>query len=343
MDLKKDYYKILGLNKDTSEKEIKKEYRKKANKYHPDKYGGDGSEFKDINEAFQILGNKDKKHKYDHQSPHGKNYDPSSGFNSFFTGGEPFAGGDPFAGFNFSFGGSGFDPFDIFFNRKEFHENLDITINKNITLSDVYNNKEINIKYKRKITCDVCRGTGFDPDSESYGCDVCDGSGRMWEPTTGYMKCKYCQGKGKIHTGECKKCKGNKVIDKEEEFNINNVYRIKNSDKKYLKGYGNQSKHYINKKGNLILNINYINNENYLRRDDGLYYKLNVHYENAINGSEIEYKHLDNKIYKIKIPPKTKDGDKLKMENKGLLIDNKTRQDFFLLVNIIIDYNEINK
>jgi molecular chaperone DnaJ len=339
MELNKNYYQILGIDKNVDDNEIKKVFRKKANETHPDKHGGDDSEFKIINEAYQILGNKEKRSKYDMQSPHGKDYNPSrGGFNSFF------GSQDPFGGFSFSFGGGNdpFDPFEMFFRRnQEFQENLNINITKNITLEDVYNNKEINIKYTRKVTCNICNGNGFDPESDSHECDVCDGSGKNWDSPIGYSKCKYCQGTGRIHIGTCKKCNGEKVIDKEEEFNINNVYRIENNDTKYLKGYGHQSKHYNNKRGDLILNLIYINNDKYLRKREGLYYKLNLHFEDAINGVDLKYNHLDGKEYIIKIPPKTKDGDKLKMSKKGLLIGNNIRQDLYILINIIIDYTRL--
>lgn len=335
MDINKNYYDILGVSKKSSDSEIKKNFRKKAAETHPDKHGGDDSEFKNINEAYQILGS-DKKQQYDTQSPHGKDYDPNFGFNSFFS------GGNPFGGFNVNFGDSGFDPFEMFFRRrKEFYEELDITLNVNVKLEDIYNNKDILVKYTRNVSCNICKGTGFDPESESHSCDVCDGKGKIWEPTRGYVNCKYCRGTGEIHTGTCKKCNGEKVIHKDEEFHLNNVYRITDSDTKYIRDYGHQSKHYLNKKGNLILNINYIHNDKYLRKKEGLYYKLDIHFDDAINGVELLYNHLDSKEYKLKIPKGTRDGDKLKMSKMGLLINNQIRQDLFILINIIIDYNRL--
>lgn len=334
MDLNKNYYNILDIDKNSTKNDIKKNFRKKAIETHPDKHGGNDLEFKNINEAYQILNDETKKNEYDLKSPHGNNYDPNLN-NGFF--------GGPFGGFNVNFnGGSNFDPFEMFFHRKsEFHEELDITLNVSVTLENVYNNDNISIKYKRFINCDQCNGTGFDPNSESFDCDVCDGKGRTWESPFGFIKCKYCQGSGKINTGTCKKCNGEKVIEKEEEFNLNNTYKIGDSDTKYIRGFGHQSRHYNNKKGNLILNINYEHNNNYKRDSNDLYYKLNVHYEDAINGGEINYNHLDGKIYKLKILKKTKDGDKLKMVKKGLLKNNNQRNDLIININIIIDYEKI--
>jgi molecular chaperone DnaJ len=323
MDINKNYYDILGVNKESTDDEIKKEYRKKAIKTHPDKHGGNDNEFKELNEAYQVLGDKGKKDEYDLKSPHGKNYNPSSGF---------------FDGFmNF---GTGFNPFDFFFKQKQdFFELLDIEMSLNITLKDVYNNINKEIKYNRDVSCDECMGTGFDFESKSDECEVCNGSGKIWEPIIGYNTCKYCHGKGRIYTGTCKKCNGKKVIKKEEKFFLNNTYMIYKDDVKYIQGYGNQSKYYQNKKGNLILSIIYEHDDKYIRKKDGLYYKMDVHYMDVINGTFLNYKHLDGKEYKITIPPKTSDGDILNMKKMGLLVGSEERQNLFILVNVIVDYD----
>ena len=332
MDFNKDYYSVLGVDKNTSQEEIKKTFRKKATKVHPDKHGGDDTEFKELNEAYQIIGDEGKRSQYDVQSPHGQNYNPmGGGFKSIF---DIFGSGSPF--------GDGGSPFDSFFHRRsEFVENLDVGLSVDVTLEDVYNNTDKRVKYTRNVTCDLCRGSGFDPDSESNDCLVCDGTGKEWNPATGHVNCKYCQGRGKINTGTCKKCNGEKIIQKEEEFRLNNVYRITGSDNKYLRGYGHQSKYYLNKRGNLVLTINYIHSDTYLRKPDGLYYKMNLHFQEAIDGKSFEYNHLDDKKYNLKIPPRTKDGDVLRMPNKGLLVDGTNRQNFYLLLNIIIDYDKV--
>lgn len=327
MDLNKNYYKVLNVDKNSDDKDIKKSYRKLAIENHPDKNNGDDKKFKEINEAYLTLSDKTTKQNYDNQSPHGKNYNPMNNIHN---------------GFNFNFGGT--NPFDFIFNfntRNEFIEYLDITVNKEITLKDIYNDNDINIKYDRFISCDECNGTGFDPNSESYECDVCNGSGKVWEPGIGYRECEYCVGKGKIHAGTCKKCNGDKIIKKTEEFKLNNIFRIQGDDTKYIKGYGHQSKYYRNKKGNLILNLKYNHDIRYDFENFNLIYNLDLHYQDAINGVEYEYTHLDGKIYNVKIPPKTKDNDKLKLPKLGLLYSPKDRKDLYLIINIIIDYEKI--
>jgi molecular chaperone DnaJ len=335
MDFNKNYYEILGVEKTATITEIKKVFRKKANETHPDKHGGDDSEFKEINEAYQILGNEQKRQQYDTMSPHGSSYNPmGGGFNTIF---EFFTGGGQ--------GQGGFDPFSAFFGGNRgggYKENLDINISVDISLKDVYNNESIDVEYERNVECDGCKGTGFDPDSESHECSVCDGEGKVWEPMFGFVKCKYCKGTGKIHTGTCTKCNGEKVVKKKEKFQLNNIYRTRSSDVKYIRGYGHISKYYEGKAGSLILSINYRHDNRYEIKNGGLYYNLDVHFEDAINGVDIKYEHLDNKTYDIVIPPMTKDKDKIKMKGLGMLNNPKDRQDLIVNINIVIDYDKLN-
>jgi molecular chaperone DnaJ len=336
MDFNKNYYSTLGIDKNASQDQIKKAYRKLAKEHHPDAtQNHDDSKFKEINEAFSVVGNEEEKQKYDVQSPHGKNYQHGFG-NGFFRmniNGQdfnPFGGGSPFG-----FG----DIDDAFFNnifrrKEEFVENLDIHMGINITLKDIYNNVNIPIKFKHDIKCDVCNHTGFDPTSDSYECDACDGKG-----SDGFTKCRFCGGTGKIHTGTCTKCNGNKVISKEEEFGFTNTYSIDKGFVKYMRGLGHQSRYYTNKIGTLVINANYVPDNRYSKEGNNLIFPLNLHYQHAIDGIDFEYEHLDDKKYALKIPPKTKDGDLLRVNGKGLLINQQQRGDLIIRINVIIDYD----
>jgi molecular chaperone DnaJ len=335
MDLNKNYYSSLGISNNASTEEIKKSYRKLAKEYHPDaNQNKDDSKFKEINEAYSILGNNDERQKYDLHSPHGKNYQPGAE-NPFFKVNFDGRGFNPF---EFAFGGG--NPFedsffrDMFNRQDEFIENLDININIDVTLKDVYNNKNIPIKFKRNVKCDKCGFTGFDPDSDAFECETCEGKGN-----DGFTTCKYCSGTGKIHTGTCKKCNGEKVIPKDEEFGFSNSYSIDNSFAKYIRGMGHQSKYYSNRTGTLNIQVNYLHDTHYIRDGKNLIYPLNLHYQMAIDGIDFEYEHLDNKKYSLKIPPKTKDGDLLRIAGKGLMYEENKRGDLLIKVNIIIDYD----
>ena len=238
MNLGRDYYKDLELTKDASDDDIKKAYRRLAIMYHPDKTQGDKTlekKFQEINEANQTIGSPDTRNEYDSKSPHGKNYSP---FNSFGFGG--FGGGtqfNPFEMFNDIFGNQGFNPF----RTEEFIENLDVMASINVNLKDVYLNNPIKIPYKKYISCTVCGGSGFDKNSKSDTCELCDGNGRDKFGHT----CQYCQGSGKVYTGQCVHCSGEKVELKDIEIVLQNTLSIRGNTKNVHGGHGHQSKFYF--------------------------------------------------------------------------------------------------
>lgn len=331
MDYNKDYYQELGVDKNATDDEIKKSYRKLAQQYHPDKNNGNEDKFKKINEANSVLSDTKSKQEYDTKSPHGKSYSPFNPFEGF--------------GINFNFGGSASDIFDQFFSgnfnpfgRDEFREDLNINTSAQISLKDIYLNNKLSIKYKKHIHCDSCRGTGFDRNSHSDTCEICYGSG-----VNNGRTCEYCLGEGKIYTGECPKCRGEKVILTDSEIMLENLSHLRGDLRNSYNGYGHQSKHYRNKVGSLVLNVHVIRNDEYeIANNFNLRKIINVHFQDAIDGNEIIHEHIDGNKIKIKLPKKSVDGDVIRIKEKGLLKNDKNRGDLLLKINIIIDYNKIS-
>lgn len=323
MDPKKDYYKILGVSNDASDSDIKKAYKKKAVEYHPDVNKTKESEdkFKEINEAYQVLTK--KREEYDSY------FNKESVFSFIFD--------EFFNKYNKS------DSQDDLFNKqyksnRNFVEELDIEYNVNINLNDVYNNKEIYVSYKRKEKCPTCYGSGQDPKSDFLGkCNICKSTGK---DSYGFS-CKNCGGLGLLYKDYCKTCNGKRQINNEVNFSINNIYKITSNKTKYFKGYGHHSLNIPNKKGQLILNVIYNHNYNYEIKGNDLYTYLDVHYQDAIDGHIQKIKILDETNIKIRIPKKTKDKQKFKISERGLLIDGKKRGDLFFKINIIIDYDRL--
>ena len=337
MDYNKNYYKELDLDKNATEEEIKKAYRKLAHQYHPDKNGGNEEKFKKVNEAHSVLSDSQQKQEYDNRSPNGKSYSPFSDFGSFefhFGGGANDLFSQFFEGRGNPFENFGFNPFE---RREEFRENLDINVSAKINLKNIYLNDQLNLKFKKFVHCDSCNGTGFDKESHSEICEICNGTG-----INNKRKCEYCQGQGKIHTGTCKKCSGEKVILKDSEVTLQNIYQIRNNIRNMHSGFGHQSKYYRDRVGNLILNINVERNDDYqIINNFELQKTINIHYQDAIEGNEIFYNHIDDSTIKIKLPEKTKDGDVIRVKEKGLLKNDKDRGDIYLKINIVIDYERV--
>lgn len=371
MDLNKDYYKILGLDKKATLSDIKKKYKKLALKLHPDRTKGDKKkeeEFKKVSDAYSVIGDSKQKDRYDQTSRYGSSGNTNSGFGGSSYGGSyggssrsrsnPF--GD-FSGFSGGFGSSEwndlFNSFNTGQKRKsgndfygeknnrydEFKESLDISVNVIVSLRDVYSGDSIIINYSKKSNCKSCGGDGFDHNSHSDYCDVCDGSGYDRSTIGNITECKYCNGSGRIYLEPCKTCHGEKTQTEQVEFKLGKISNIRSSAKQVIKNYGHQSKYFKDRKGSLKLNITYKDVKGFTVDGSKLSYDLDVHYQDAIDGNKIPFEHLDFKKYNIKLPKKTQDGDIIKMTGKGLLLPNGKRGDLYHKINIIIDYDKQTK
>lgn len=215
----KSYYEILGVSKSATEDEIKKAFRKLAHQYHPDK-GGDEKKFKEINEAYQILSNKEKRAQYDR---FGRTFDGAGagGFN-------PFAGGQgsPFGDVHFDFGGADFgdlgDIFDTFFEglgvrqkRHTYHRGSDIQIVEEITLEESFRGVKKEMEYSVMVRCEKCNGVGHDPKAGFDQCSACGGRGEIKEMKQSFFgnfaqvkACGKCFGTGQIPKKVCDACRG---------------------------------------------------------------------------------------------------------------------------------------
>ena len=332
MDYNKNYYEILGVTKDSTEDDIRKSYRKLSKIHHPDvNKNGNDEKFKEISAAYSVLSDPAQKQEYDQRSPNGKSYsfNPFGEFEMHF-GDDIFS---QFFGKHNPFGG--FDPFQHF--REEFGENLDINTSTTVNLKQIYLNENLTIKFKKYVHCPDCNGTGFDSKSSTDTCEICNGTGINQGKT-----CEYCMGTGSIHNGQCEKCKGEKVILQDSEVVLQNLNQVRSNIRNAHRGYGHQSKHYRDKIGTLILNLNVDRNDDYqIINNTQLHKTIDMHFQDAIDGKEFMYKHIDDTIIKIKLPAKTKNDEVIRIKEKGLLKNNNLRDDLFLKINIIIDYEKM--
>ena len=225
----KDYYEILGVSKNASEDEIKKAFRKLAHQHHPDKQGGDEKKFKEINEAYQVLSDKQKRAHYDRVGHAAFSQGGGAGPGGFnWQGGNPFGGfsGADFSGVHFDFGGGDFgdmgDIFENFFGggggrqgRRAAPRGGDVQILMEVPLAEAFSGIARDISFRTLITCSHCKGAGYDIAAGTKTCSRCGGSGTIKKQQQTFFgviaqthECDACFGTGKEPNKVCAECKG---------------------------------------------------------------------------------------------------------------------------------------
>lgn len=332
----KDYYKVLGINKGASEEEIKKAFRKLAHKYHPDK-GGDEKKFKEINEAYQVLSDKQKRAQYDR-------------FGRFFdrAGGGPGGFGfDPFAGSPFGFGQGPFgeikfdfdgdfgdlgDIFDAFFEglgvkqkRRTYRRGSDVQVIQEITLEEAFRGIKKNIDYQATIRCEKCGGVGYDPKAGFNECGVCGGQGEIKETRQTFFgnfiqvkSCQQCFGAGKIPKKVCEFCKGSGRIMGERSVNIEIRPGVQDGQLIKIKSAGEAGERGT-EEGDLYVIIKIKTHPVFERRGDDLLVKKEVSLIDLLLGKKIEIPTISGNRLKIEVPADFDLKQDLRIPGEGML------------------------
>ena len=319
---KRDYYEVLGVDKNASADDIKKAYRKMAVKYHPDKNPGDKAaeeKFKEAAEAYSVLSDADKKARYDqfgHAGVEGAGPDFSGGFgnlndilNDLFGG--AFGGG--FGGF----GGGGQR------QQQRVYRGRDIRVRVKLTLEEIAHGVEKDITIEKSVPCQDCGGKGAKNSSDIKTCPACNGTGQVQRvvnsflgQTVTYSTCQQCGGEGKIITNPCRTCGGTGLVRKRETVKVKIPAGVEAGMQLTVQGGGHAAKNNgIN--GDLLVVIEEQEHPNLKREGNNLYYTKVVSLPDAILGAEVEVPCLDG-AYKIKVEPGTQSGTVVRLRNKGL-------------------------
>lgn len=345
MSEKRDYYEVLGVERNANADEIKKAYRKAAIKYHPDKNPGDKEaedKFKEAAEAYDVLSNPDKRARYDQFGHAGMSGAAGGGF-----GGGGFGGGfsmedifsqfgDIFGGHFGGFGGGGRS------GGRRVNRGSDIRVKVKLTLAEIANGTTKKLKINKTVACDKCGGTGA-KDSSSYStCSTCNGSGyvtRVENTFFGRMQtqgvCPTCGGEGKIITAKCDKCGGNGTVRGEEVVEIKIPAGVGEGMAVTVSGKGNAAQRGgVN--GDLLVMIEEERNPELVRDGNDLIHNLNLTVTTAILGGEVEVPTIEGRV-KIKIAPGTHAGKVLRLRGKGLPeVNGYGRGDILIVVDITI-------
>lgn len=340
----KDYYKILGIDKGASQDEVKKAFRKLAHQYHPDKNSGEenAQKFKEISEAYQVLGNKERRQQYDQ---YGTTFDGAQGFGG---GQNPFGQGFDFSGFQQGFGGQGvdFDLGDIFSSfftggapggRSRSGRGSNIEVDLDITLKDAVFGKSENLSLRKQVECKPCKGTGADKGTSYDTCDTCSGTGKIATTVLGTFRtqtsCPDCKGQGKVIKDKCGNCNGQGSNTDNVDIKIEIPAGISDGQSIRLSGQGNAGKNGA-PAGDLYVAVHVQEEENLFREDDDLISEYEVPFTMAALGGEIEVKTIEGKV-KLKIPAGTPSGKKFILRGKGVThLRSRGRGDQIVIINV---------
>ncbi len=341
---KRDYYEILGLKKGASDDEIKKAFRKSAMKYHPDKNKGDKEaeeKFKEINEAYGVLSDPDKKAKYDRFGHAG--VDPNAGFGGGGFGGFGGAGGfeDIFDMFGGMFGGGAYSQA----RRNGPMRGGDIKKNITITFEEAAFGAKKKIKLTKPVTCEHCGGSGAEPGSGSHTCGRCGGSGQVetvqrtpFGQFQSISTCPECGGTGEIIDEKCSRCHGSGTERKEVKIAVSIPAGVDDGSVISVRGHGTPGKN-GGPPGDLFLIISVKPHELFRRDGNNLILEIPVTFAQAALGDEIIVPTLEGKI-SYKIPPGTQPGTVFRLKGNGIKPERSARKgDLYVKVLLEVPKN----
>lgn len=336
---KRDYYEVLGLNKNAGEAEIKKAYRTLAKKYHPDMNQGDAeaeAKFKEVNEAYAVLSDGEKKAKYD-QFGHAA-FDPASGGSGFSGFGDFSDLGDIFG----SFFGGGFGGFGGGGRRNGPVRGEDIGARVTISFEEAAFGVKKDVSFHRVQKCDQCEGSGAAKGSKAETCTVCGGSGqkRVTQRIGGMafqstVTCDACRGSGRIIKNPCSNCRGTGYVKVNKKLSVNIPAGIDDGERIALRGQGCDGRN-GGPSGDLILTVSVKRHAFFERDGYDLYCEIPVTVADATLGAEIDVPTLEGTV-KHTIPEGTQPGTRFTLKQKGIpYVNSNRRGDLIFVVNVEI-------
>jgi len=309
----KEYYEILGVDEDASQKEIKKAFRRKAKKYHPDSGSEEADEerFKEINEAYQVLSDEDKRKKYDQFGKAGISDEARRRARTDFSGFEDL--------FQSLFGGGGF--FGGGGGRRQ-RRGKNLRAKLNVSLEEAYQGTEKTLRVTRYKRCSQCDGTGSEG-GELTSCSKCQGRGRVkrtkrtpFGTQTVISECQECEGRGKVPEEPCGNCGGSGRVKGQEEVKVDVPAGVITGQKLRVGNKGNYGGRNRGT-GDLYIVVNVQNHEFFERREENLFYNLELTMPQAALGDKVKVPTMDNEV-KIEIPAGTQTGDIFRLKSKGM-------------------------
>ena len=320
---KRDYYDILGVNKDASEKDLKSAYRKLAKECHPDRNPDDKSaekRFKEINEAYEALKDPQKRAAYDRFG------------HAAFDGSMGGAAAGGAGGFGPDFASSINDMFDDIFAefmggrrggaraRSGRERGADLRYNMNVELNDAYTGKTAQIRVPTSVACENCSGSGSKPGTKPTSCNTCGGMGKV-RASQGFFTiertCPSCHGRGEVNQDPCGSCAGSGRVTKERTLSVNIPPGVEDGTRIRLAGEGEAGLR-GGPSGDLYIFLS-IKPDRFFQRDGAdIFCRVPISMTTAALGGQIEVPTLEGKISRVKIPEGTPTGKQFRLKGKGM-------------------------
>jgi molecular chaperone DnaJ len=319
--MKKDYYDILGVQKNATEEEIKKAYRRLAHEHHPDKKGGDAEKFKEINEAYQTLSDKTKRDRYDRfGSTDWQQQNPFSGMNGMNGINFDFSGfdmGDISSIFEGIFGGMGGAPRPI--KRK----GADTEAIVEIKLEEAVSGIKIPLTLKTFISCVACKGKGHDPEKGFSKCRVCGGSGSVQETKRTILgafskvsTCRECDGTGEVPVSPCKECGGKGRVRGERKLEVEIHPGIADGQIIKIKGMGEAGEKGTDS-GDLYVRVRVLPHKSFVREGDDLITFKEIKFSDVLLNKKIMVKTIRGKELEVSIVPGESIRKEIRIKGEG--------------------------
>ncbi|MCS6873562.1 MAG: molecular chaperone DnaJ [Pyrinomonadaceae bacterium] len=337
--MRKDYYEVLGVSRSATADEIKKAYRRLAVKYHPDKNPGDKQaeeRFKEIQEAYSILSNPEKRASYDKFGHAGVNGQGFSGFSTdAFSDIEDFF----FSVFNddiFGFTGSRRS------SRTRAERGADLRYDLEITLEEAFSGVEKQIKLPKLVLCVDCGGSGARKGSYPEVCLTCRGTGSVRYQQgffTVARTCHNCLGAGQIVREKCEACDGKGRVKKEKTLEVSIPAGVNSGSRIRIRGEGEEGRN-GGAPGDLFIVIQVKEHERFVREGDNLYTSVPISFSQAALGAQLKIKGLDGQEETLKIPAGTQTGTVFEIKGKGMTaFGGNHRGSLFVAVKVITPTN----
>lgn len=331
---KRDYYEVLGIQRNANDTEIKKAYRKLALQYHPDRNPDDKEaedKFKEASEAYSVLADKDKRGIYDQYGHEGLK-GTGRGFNDFSSFSDSiFSGFEDILGSFFGFGGGGGG------RGSGARRGRDMGYELNLSMEEAFNGVDKEIEVERTVNCNICDGSGSEPGRPPETCSQCGGAGKV-RRSQGFFSiataCPVCNGAGQIIRYPCTKCSGKGRTPETRKIKVTIPAGVDNGNRLRVSGEG-EGGYNGGRSGDLYVILNIEEDDRFKRQDNDLIYNLDITFAQAALGDTVKIDSFGG-MEKIKIHPESQNGKTVRIKGKGFKnVNGWGKGDLLVILNVV--------